>query len=73
MGVFPPRQGITYTHSLGSIGQKRLTISNQIAQVPQQEVEFVYNYIEDITRGREDINLIFERQNNILRTSAASK
>ena len=42
MGVFPLRQGITYTYGLGSIGQKRLTLSNQIAQVPHQEVEFVY-------------------------------
>ena len=46
MGVFPLRQDITYTQSLGSIGQKRLTQSNQIAQVPNQEVEFVYKYIE---------------------------
>ena len=30
------------------------------------------NYIEDITRGREDMNFIFEWQ-NILRTSAASE
>ena len=30
-------------------------------------------YIEDITRWREDINCIFEWQNNILRTSAASE
>ena len=30
-------------------------------------------YIEDITRGREDMNFIFEWQNNILRTSAASE
>ena len=30
-------------------------------------------YIEDITRWREDMNFIFEWQNNILRTSAASK
>ena len=29
--------------------------------------------IEDITRWREDMNFIFERPNNILRTSAASK
>ena len=28
---------------------------------------------EDITRWREDMNCIFEWQNNILRTSAASK
>ena len=31
------------------------------------------NYIEDITRWREDMNFIFEWQNNILRTSAASE
>ena len=30
-------------------------------------------YIEDITRWREDMNFILEWQNNILRTSAASK
>ena len=30
-------------------------------------------YIEDITRWREDMNFIFEWQNNILRTSAASE
>ena len=29
-------------------------------------------YTEDITRWREDMNFIFEWQNNILRTSAAS-
>ena len=29
--------------------------------------------IEDITRWRKDMNFIFERQNNILRTSAASE
>ena len=32
-----------------------------------------YTYIEDITRWREDMNFIFEWQNNILRTSAASE
>ena len=30
-------------------------------------------YIEDITWWREDMNFIFEWQNNILRTSAASE
>ena len=30
-------------------------------------------YIEDITRWREDMNFIFEWQNNILRTSEASE
>ena len=30
-------------------------------------------YIEDITRWREDMNFIFEWQNNILRPSAASE
>ena len=30
-------------------------------------------YIEDITPWREDMNYIFEWQNNILRTSAASE
>ena len=30
------------------------------------------NYIEDITRWREDMNFIFEWQNNILRTSEIS-
>ena len=30
-------------------------------------------FIEDITRWREDMNFIFEWQNNILRTSAASE
>ena len=30
-------------------------------------------HIEDITRWREDTNFIFEWQNNILRTSAASE
>ena len=29
--------------------------------------------VEDIARWREDMNFIFEWQNNILRTSAASK
>ena len=41
------------------------------------EVNFLYQtaseYIEDITRWREDMNFIFEWQNNILRTSAASE
>ena len=32
-----------------------------------------YIYIEDILRGREDMNFIFEWQNIILRTSAASE
>ena len=41
MHVFP----FLYTHSLGSIGQKRLTLSNQMAQAPHQEVEFVYKYM----------------------------
>ena len=30
-------------------------------------------YSEDITRWREDMNFIFEWQNNVLRTSAASE
>ena len=37
-----------------------------------QELE-LGTYIEDITRWREDMNFIFEWQNNILRTSAASE
>ena len=32
-----------------------------------------YLYIEDITQWREDMNFIFEWQNNILRTSTASE
>ena len=32
-----------------------------------------FPYIEDITRWHEDMNFIFEWQNNILRTSAASE
>ena len=36
MGVFTLRQGIIYTHSFGSISQKRL--SNQIEQGPHQGV-----------------------------------
>ena len=35
------------------------------------QVIAVINLIEDITRWREDMNFIFEWQNNILRTSAA--
>ena len=31
------------------------------------------SFIEDITRWREDMNFIFEWENNILRTSAASE
>ena len=31
------------------------------------------HYIEDITRWCEDMNFIFEWQNNILRTSAATE
>ena len=31
------------------------------------------NYIEDITRWREDMNFIFDWQNSILRTSAVSE
>ena len=34
---------------------------------------YFFFYIEDITRWREDMNFIFEWQNNILRTSAASE
>ena len=37
------------------------------------ELEGWLRYIEDITRWREDMNFIFECQNNILRTSAASE
>ena len=33
----------------------------------------IQNYIEDITRWREDMKFIFKWQNNILRTSAASE
>ena len=33
----------------------------------------IINYIEDITRWREDMNFIFKWQNKILRTSAASE
>ena len=33
---------------------------------------FIYLFIEDITRWREDMNFIFEWQNNILRTSEIS-
>ena len=32
----------------------------------------IINYIEDITRWREDMNFIFEWQNNILRKSEIS-
>ena len=31
------------------------------------------DYIEDITRRREDMNIIFEWQNNILRMSTVSE
>ena len=34
---------------------------------------YIIYYIEDITRGCEDMNFIFEWQNNILRTSAVSE
>ena len=34
---------------------------------------YTVQYIEDITRWREGMNFIFEWQNNILRTSAASE
>ena len=33
----------------------------------------VMRYIEDIARWREDMNFIFEWQNNIVQTSAASE
>ena len=36
-------------------------------------INFLAEYREDITRWREDMNFIFEWQNNILRTSAASE
>ena len=36
-------------------------------------IEDWIDYIEDITRWREDMNFIFEWQNNILRMSAASE
>jgi len=34
---------------------------------------FLNTYIEHVTRWREDMNFIFEWQNNILRTRAASE
>ena len=33
----------------------------------------MYIYIKDITRRHEDMNFIFDWQNNILRTSASSR
>ena len=45
--------------------QNRFTDSSYYISIPL--------HIEDITRGREDMNFIFEWQNNILRTSAASE
>ena len=40
---------------------------------PQLIKGLIDMYIEDITRWREDMYFIFEWQNNILRTSAASE
>ena len=40
---------------------------------PLDTLRSIRIYIEDITRWREDKNFIFEWQNNILRTSAASE
>ena len=48
-------------------------------QAPYDEEKRAYinvnciKYIEDITRWREDMDFIFEWQNNILRTSTASE
>ena len=44
-----------------------------LSYITNKSVPVTEKYIEDITRGREDMNFIFEWQNNILRTSAASE
>ena len=60
--------------------RSKIVLSSRLVTAPDcplclQELpdEIGYMYIEDITRWREDMNFIFEWQNNILRTSAASE
>ena len=43
------------------------------AEAYLMHIRLQIRYIEDITRWCEDMNFIFEWQNNILRTSAASE
>ena len=49
--------------------------ANSLVLVLSSAYHYCYSFyiIEDITRWREDMNFIFEWQNNILRTSAASE
>ena len=56
----------------GNMKQRNSLTSNN-KQTGRRPADMLDIYIEDITRGREDMNFIFEWQNNILRTSAASE
>ena len=73
----------TFATHIGLFRYKRLSFGiNSAAEIFQKSIEEVLqgiegvrniSDIEDITRWREDMNFIFEWQNNILRTSAASE
>ena len=58
---------------LWSCRHKDIKPSNSHFQRILKKKYQIEKYIEDITRWREDMNFIFEWQNNILRTSAASE
>ena len=56
------------SYCLPSLKLKVTLLTTQLSHFPLD-----FGYIEDITLWREDMNFIFEWQNNILRTSAASE
>ena len=62
-------------HSLNyqKLNQCSFSVFKNSKQVANNSIVELPKYIEDITRWREDMNFIFEWQNNILRTSAASE
>ena len=68
---------VEYTDEQLKVKINRSILSRtEISVNPVIKYATLYNrkiYIEDITRWREDMNFIFELQNNILRTSAASE
>ena len=62
----------SFTQDLNQIDWQSI-IANGNNDIDYIFSSFYSKYIEDITRWREDMNFIFEWQNNILRTSAASE
>ena len=62
-------------HSLNyqKLNQCSFSVFKNSKQVANNSIVELPKYIEDITRWRDDMNFIFEWQNNILRTSAASE